>query len=159
MWKIIGLRGRKGVVFKIDFEKAYDHVEWEFLDFVLERKGFTPTWRKWIRGCLSSVEYSVILNERPRGKFKGTRGLRQGDPLSPFLFTLVVDVFGRMTDKLVSRNLVDCLEIGREKIKVSHLQFADDTLFFIKENVHNLRVLYSVLKVFCYVSGLKKNFW
>ena len=58
--------GRKGVVFKIDFEKAYDHVEWEFQDFVFERKGFGLTWRKWIQGCLSSVGYSVILNGRPR---------------------------------------------------------------------------------------------
>ena len=53
--------GRKSVVLKIDFEKAYDHVEWEFLDFVLERKGFNSTWRKWIRGCLNSVEYSIIF--------------------------------------------------------------------------------------------------
>ena len=63
--------GRKGVVFKVDFEKAYDHVEREFVDFVLERKGFGSTWRKWIRGCLSFVEYSVIINGIPRGKFKG----------------------------------------------------------------------------------------
>ena len=87
-----------------------------------------------------------------------TRGLRQGEPLSPFLFTLVVDVLGRMTDKLVRQNLVDCLEIGREQIKVSHLQFANDTLFFIKENENNLRTLYSALKIFCYASGLKINF-
>ena len=113
--------GKKGVVFKIDFEKAYNHVEWEFLDFVLKRKGFDSTWRKWIRGCLSSVDYSVILNGRPRGKFKGTRGLRQGDPLSPFLFTLVADRLGRMTDKLVNQNMLECLEIRRDKIKVSHL--------------------------------------
>ena len=90
----------------------------------------------------------LSLMEDLRGKFKGTRGLRQGDPLSPFLFTLVADILGRMTDKLVSRNLVDCLEVGREKIKVLHLQFADDTLFFIKENDNNLRALYSALKVF-----------
>ena len=63
-----------------------------------------------------------------------------------------------MTDKLVSQNLVDYLEVGREKLKVSHLQFADDTLFFIKENENNIRILYSTLKVFCGVSGLKINF-
>ena len=62
------------MVFKIDFEKAYDRVEWEFLDHVLEKKGFDSLWRKWMRGCLSSVNYSVIINGRPRGKFrdKGT---------------------------------------------------------------------------------------
>ena len=104
------------------------------------------------------MEYSVILNGRSRGKFKGTRRLRQGDPLSPFLFTLVADILGRMTYKLVSRNLVDCLEVRRDKIKVSHLQFANDTLFFIKEDDNNVRVLYSALQVFCNVSRLKINF-
>ena len=79
---------------------------------MLERKGFVSTRRKWIRGCLSLVEYFVILNGRPRGKFKGIRGLRQSDPLSPVLFTLVVDGLGRMTDKLVNQNMVECLEVG-----------------------------------------------
>ena len=146
------------MIFKIDFEKAYDHVEWEFLDFVLERKGFVPTWRKWIRGSLNSVEYSVILNGRPRGRFKGTRGLRQGDPLSPFLFTLLAGGLGRLIDKLVGQNLVECFEVGRDKIKVSHLQFADDTLFFIREDENNIRTLFSALKIFSTVSGLNINF-
>ena len=63
-----------------------------------------------------------------------------------------------MTDKLVSPNRIECLEVGREKVKVSHLQFADDTLFFVKENEDNLRTLYSTLKFFSTVSGLKINF-
>ena len=67
------------------------------------------------------MEYFVIFNGRPRSKFKGTRGLRQGDRLSPFLFTVVADVLRRMIDKSVSQNMVECLEVGREKIKVSHL--------------------------------------
>ena len=96
---------------------------------MLKKKGFDSTWRKWIQGCLSSLEYSVILNRRPRGKFRGTRGLRQGNPLSPFLFTLVADVLARKTDKLVSQDKVECLEVGRDKVKVSHFQFADDSFF------------------------------
>ena len=125
---------------------------------MLERKGFDSTWRKWIQGCLSLVDYFVIVNGRPRGKFKGTRGLRQGDPLLPFLFTLVVDGLGRMIDKLVDQHRLDCFEVGKDKIKVSHLQFADDTLFFVKEDENNIRTLYSTMKIFCTVSGLKINF-
>ncbi|CAL2260435.1 unnamed protein product [Prunus armeniaca] len=76
----------------IDFEKAYDHVEWRFVDEVMIRKGFGDRWRSWIRGCLETANFSVMINGRPRGKFRASRGLRQGDPLSHFLFTLVTDV-------------------------------------------------------------------
>ena len=116
--------GRSGLVFKLDFEKAYDHVEWGFLDFVLQKKGFGSLWRKWILGCLSTVSFSIYINSRPRGKFKGSRGLRQGDPLSPFLFTLVADVFGRLIDKAKQCDAIHDFLVGRDKVEVTHLQFA-----------------------------------
>ncbi|RVW62009.1 Transposon TX1 uncharacterized 149 kDa protein [Vitis vinifera] len=59
--------GEEGVVFKIDFEKAYDHVSWDFLDHVMEKKGFNPRWRKWIRGCLSSVSFTILVNGNAKG--------------------------------------------------------------------------------------------
>ena len=124
-------KGKEGLVFKIDFEKAYDYVEWNFLDYTLEKKGFGPIWRRWIRGCLSSVNFSVFINGRPRGKFKGSRGLRQGDPLSPFLFTLVADVLGKIIDKAKDCNVIRGFTVGRDRVEVSHLQFADDTLLFM----------------------------
>ncbi|RVW40358.1 hypothetical protein CK203_092445 [Vitis vinifera] len=60
--------GEEGVVFKIDFEKAYDHVKWDFLDHVLEKKGFSPRWRKWMSGCLSSVSYAILVNGSAKGE-------------------------------------------------------------------------------------------
>jgi hypothetical protein len=65
----------EGLVFKIDFEKAYDHVEWAFLDDILGKKGFGLRWRSWIMGCLSYANFSILFNGRPRGKFKASRGL------------------------------------------------------------------------------------
>ncbi|RVW93876.1 Transposon TX1 uncharacterized 149 kDa protein [Vitis vinifera] len=82
----------EGVVFKIDFEKAYDHVDWGFLDHVLQRKGFSQKWRSWIRGCLSSSSFAILVNGNEKGWVKASRGLRQGNPLSPFLYTLMADV-------------------------------------------------------------------
>ena len=80
---------------KIDFEKAYDMLDWNFLDFVMEKKGFDTKWRKWVKGCLSSVSFSVIINGKERKHFSSSRGIRQGDPLSPFLFILVADAMSR----------------------------------------------------------------
>ena len=118
--------GEEGVVFKIGFEKAYDHVSWgwDFLDHLLEKKGFSPRWRKWMRGCLSTVSFAVLVNENSKGWVKASRGLRQGDPLSPFLFTLVADVLNKMLLRAEERNALEGFRVGRNRKRVSHLQFA-----------------------------------
>lgn len=101
-----------------------------FLDFVLQKKVFGEKWRKWIKGCISTVSFSFLINGRPMGKFKEVRGLRQRDPLSSFLFNLVTDVLGRLVDKAKTRNQIQGMKVGREKVEVSHIQFADSYAFF-----------------------------
>ncbi|RVW81741.1 LINE-1 retrotransposable element ORF2 protein [Vitis vinifera] len=149
--------GEEGVVFKIDFEKAYDHVNWDFLDHVLEKKGFSPRWRSWMRGCLSSVSYAILVNGNAKGWVKAARGLRQGDPLSPFLFTIVADVLSRMLLKAEERNLLEGFRLGRNRCRVSHLQFADDTILFASPREEEVQTLKSLLLVFGQISGLKVN--
>ena len=105
-------------------------MRWDFLDQVLEKKGFSPRWRKLMSGCLSSVSYAVLVNGSAKGWVKASRGLRQGDPLSPFLFTLVVDILSRMLLRAEERNMLEGFGVGRDRTRVSHLQFADDTIFF-----------------------------
>ncbi|RVW17381.1 LINE-1 retrotransposable element ORF2 protein [Vitis vinifera] len=133
--------GEEGVVFKIDFEKAYDHVDWGFLDHVLQRKGFSQKWRSWMRGCLSSSSFAILVNGNAKGWVKASRGLRQGDPLSPFLFTLVADVLSRLMIRAEETGITEGFLVGRDRTRVSLLQFADDTIFFSKASLDFFKTL------------------
>ena len=116
---------KSGVLLKMDFQKAYDTVDWEALDMVLEVMGFGSKWRTWIQQCISSASISILINGIPGRPFRMGRGLRQGDPLSPFLFVLMAEVLNRMMKKAVDLGLIRGLTIGKEAIQISHLQFAD----------------------------------
>ena len=83
--------GQLGLLCKLDIEKAFDHVNWGFLTLLLERCGFPDKWRRWISFCLSTIRFSIFINGTPHGFFGSSRGLRQGDPLSPLLFVLVME--------------------------------------------------------------------
>ena len=110
-----------------------------------------------MRGCLSLVTFVVLVNANAKGWVKATRGLRQGDPLSPFLFTIVTDVLSRMMLRAEERSLLEDFSVGRNRTRVSHLQFADDTIFFSRAHVEELRTLKIILLVFGQISGLKVN--
>jgi hypothetical protein len=91
---------------KLDIQKAYDHVNWEFLLYMLRRCGFGEKWCKWIQFCISTVSFSVMVNGTPDGYFRNSRGLRQGDFLSPLLFVIVMEAFSRMLEKAVDEGLI-----------------------------------------------------
>ena len=93
--------GVQRLICKLDVENAFDHVNWSFLLQMLERSGFSAKWRQWIFFCLSTVRFSNLINGSPCGFFGSSRGLRQGDPLSPLLFVLVIEALGRMLDKAI----------------------------------------------------------
>ncbi|XP_035845225.1 secreted RxLR effector protein 78-like [Helianthus annuus] len=86
-------KGKELFMFKIDFEKAYDNVNWEFLILVLRQMRFPELWCRWIHGILSSARSSVLVNGSPTFEFRCGKGLRQGDPISPFLFIVVMEAF------------------------------------------------------------------
>ena len=110
-----------------------------------------------MRGCLSSVSFAILVNGNGKGWFKASRGLRQGDPLSPFLFTLVANVLSRMLLRAEEINVLEGFRVGRNRTKVSHLRFADDTIFFSSTREEDMLTLKSVLLVFGHISRLKVN--
>ena len=146
------------MVFKADFEKAYDSVSWGFLDYMLMRMGFCDRWRKWINGCLSTATISILINGSPSKEFAPKRGLRQGDPLAPLLFNIVAEGLTGLMRSAVSKNLFSSYRVGILKEEVNILQYADDTLFFGDATQHNVRTLKCILRCFEKVSGLKINY-
>ncbi|GKV48453.1 hypothetical protein SLEP1_g55266 [Rubroshorea leprosula] len=115
---------KKSFLFKVDFEKAYDKVSWDFIDYMLMRTGFTVTWRNWIKECLQSIA-------------EGLNGLMQS---------------------ATEKNLYRGVRIGNGNLLVSHLQFADDTLFFGEASEENIQAIKSIMRTFELASGLKINF-
>ena len=94
-----------GVICKLDIEKAYDHVNWEALLYLLKRMGFGEIWCRLIRTCISTVQFSVLVNGS-LDFFGSSRGLRQGDPLSPMLFLVMIEVFSRMLKRMEGAGLL-----------------------------------------------------
>ncbi|GKV41009.1 hypothetical protein SLEP1_g48590 [Rubroshorea leprosula] len=129
-----------------------------FLDWMMNRMGFGMKWRKWMWECLSTTRISILINGSPTTEFPVSNGLRQGDPLSPFLFLLVAEGLSGLVKKAEAEGLLKGVEIRRGGMMLSLLQFADDTVFMGKADVDNLRVVKAILNWFQLISGLKINF-
>ncbi|XP_058777028.1 uncharacterized protein LOC131651376 [Vicia villosa] len=157
--EIIDLATRSGqecVILKVDFAKAYDNVSWEFLNYVMRRNGFGEKWIKWINASICHSSISVLVNGSPTSDFSMGKGLRQGDPLSPFLFTLVAEGLAKMMNQAVRLGLFQGFRVNNET-RHHLLQFADDMVVLGEGSWSNLRMIKAVLRGFELVSGLYVN--
>ncbi|KAL2224372.1 UNVERIFIED_CONTAM: hypothetical protein Sindi_2957000 [Sesamum indicum] len=137
--------------------KAYDTVEWDFLLAVLQLFGFPQTFTRWIEECVTTAAFSIGLNGNPHGFFAGARGLRQGDPLSPYLFVLVMEVLHLGLLQLIEQDSQFSFHWKCEPTKVFQLGFADDLLLFCRADLNSLGTLKRGLDRFAEWSGLRLN--
>ncbi|GJU67009.1 RNA-directed DNA polymerase, eukaryota [Tanacetum coccineum] len=147
---------KQSMVFKVDFEKAYDSVRWDFVDDILKKFGFGEKWCRWIQSCLRSSRGSVIVNGSPTKEFQFYKGLKQGDPLSPFLFILVMESLHVSFQRVVDAGLFKRIVLA-PSFHLSHMFYADDAIFMGQWSEYNIDTIVHVLDCFHRASGLRIN--
>ncbi|GKB06125.1 RNA-directed DNA polymerase, eukaryota [Tanacetum coccineum] len=126
------------MIFKVDFAKAYDSITWDYLDDVLKSFRFGVKWRSWIHGSLNSSKAFILVNGSPTSEFQFHRGLKQGDPLAPFLFILIMGSLHLSFTRAVEAGIFKGIRIN-ESLMISHLFYADDALFIGEWSNENLQ--------------------
>ena len=151
-------RNCKGCILKLDFEKAFDTVNWRFLIQVMQHMSFDSKWYSWIHSILDSAKVSVLVNGVPTKEFKPNRGLRQGDPISPLLYNLVGEALNSMLVTASRKGIFKGITLKKGMDQITHLQFADDTVIFLDGSIELIKGIKKVLQCFQIISGLKVNF-
>jgi hypothetical protein len=150
--------GKEGfMALKLDMSKAYDRVEWVFLKHVMLKMGFNTKWVSLMMECISSVSYSILINGSPQGLLKPTRGLRQGDPLSPYLFLLCAEGLNGLLNQAVNNELIWGISLSRGGPQLTHLFFTDDSLLFCLARRDECETILHILSQYEAVSGQQIN--
>lgn len=147
----------RAMFIKLDMAKAYDRVNWDFLRKVLLAFGFSQEWVRWVLSCVTTPSFSVLLNGEPTKLFGASRGLRQGDPISPYLFIIMAEGLGRLLKFHVSQNLIQGWQFGNGLPTLSHLQFVDDTALAGRARIREAKAFRLTLDTYLAISGQKIN--
>ncbi|KAK2370269.1 hypothetical protein QL285_083333 [Trifolium repens] len=142
---------------KTDMAKAYDRVEWLFLQTTLEAMGFPQKLTETIMKCVKTVNFSILINGRPSQNFYPKRGLRQGDPLSPYLFIICANVFSGLITQAQQGKRIHGIKIAHGAPEVSHLLFADDSLLFCRANNQEATEVKNIIMNYQEASGQLVN--
>ncbi|KAJ0749948.1 putative RNA-directed DNA polymerase [Helianthus annuus] len=147
----------KAFILKIDFDKAYDNVNWNFVVNILRQMDFHDKWCSWIMGILKSANSSVLVNGSPTFTFKCEKGMRQGDPLSPFLFLVVMEALSVMVIKAINGGIIKGISTPSNGPNISHLLYADDAIVMGEWSRGELINVVRILRCFFICSGLRIN--
>ena len=138
---------------KLDITKAFDKVDWTSLKAILKRIGFADQWCNWVMKCVTTVSYSALINGEPSEKIYPQRGIRQGDPLSPYLYLICTEGLSSMLSHAMNTNLIHVFKARRNGPSISHMFFADDSLLFCKAEETECRHLLNILQLYADASG------
>ena len=155
--KNMGSGKTRYMAIKLDMSKAYDWVEWGYLENVMRKMGFNERWIGLIMVCVKTVTYSIMVNSEPQGLIHPTRGIRQGDPLSPFLFFLCIEGLHGLIQHAASAGDIKDFSLCRRGPALTHLLFADDSLLFCRAMGDECRKIMEILETYEVASGQKVN--
>ena len=142
---------------KIDLAKAFDRLEWNFIVGALARKGLHSHFINLIHSCISSPTFSVVINGQPFARFRGNRGIRQGCPLSPYLFVLAINELSIALQEAMSANCLAGITLGPNCPPIHPLLFADDLLVCGQAAAEEATRMKDILQDFCRCSGQTPN--
>jgi hypothetical protein len=148
------MKGKKAYfAIKVDLSKAYDKLNWEFIWRILQEIGIPHKMMNVIMHSVTSVETNVKWNGARADYFRPQRGIRQGDPISPYLFVLCIDKLSHLIMHAVETGEWRAMKAGKNGPVISHLMFADDLLLFGEATEHQMNCVMRILDVFCRLSG------
>ncbi|KAL8114438.1 hypothetical protein AgCh_021333 [Apium graveolens] len=151
--------GRDGeVALKLDISKAYDKVSWDYLKQCMQSLGFCNEWIGWMMRCVSTVSYDINFNGLKVGPISPKRGIRQGDPLSPYLFLFCLEGLSNLLDNAEEEGRLHGCKIGPTAPEVSHLLFADDSFLFFKASMEEASCVKEILEKYADMSGQEVNY-
>lgn len=133
--------------------KAYDQIEWDYLEGLMTALGFNDKFRMWIMFSVRSVSYTVLINSEAQGKVVPSRGIRQGDPLSHFLFDLCTEGLSHQLNEDERRGEITAIKFADSGPAVHHFFFADDFVLLLKANEEECAAVCKILKEHEEVSG------
>jgi hypothetical protein len=145
------------IALKIDLKKAYDRINWGFLQVVLQHFGFSGTFVNWVLQCVTTSSSALLINGGKTESFNPSRGLRQGDPLSPYLFIMCQEVLSRIIDRQFALRKLSGAKMNVAGPPITHVMFADDLMLFTKASRKEATVLNECLDTYCLWSGQQIN--
>ena len=141
----------------LDLQKAYDRVSWDLIHTVLLHLGFNEVFSNWVVYCISSVTFKILVNGGKTDKFRPSRGLRQGDPLSPYLFILGQEILPRMLDHRLRQSNIKGIKTSKGGRTITHVMYADDIVLFSKTTKKDVETISEILEKYSLWSGQLVN--